>query len=113
MLRRHLVEYSYWCEQLRSSVFCKIEVPVQSKDGLPPEEDERGLVQTLDSVVDERDRVSKSTEKVNDEEGYLRFRGLDVLRILILALVIAEKQLTRCCRICILARKDYFDTKLD
>ena len=49
---------------LPGSVSPEGEVPVEAKNGLAPKEDERGLVQALDPVVDQGDSVPEGTKKV-------------------------------------------------
>ena len=82
-------------------------------DGLPPEQDERGLVQALDAVVDQGDRVSKSTERVSSGEGHLRLRGLDPGRVLVFLLEVGEESLARRGAVGILPRQHRFDAEVD
>ena len=82
-------------------------------DSLPPEQDERGLVQALDAVVNQSDRVPKSTERVSSGEGHLRLRCLDPGRILVLLLEVGEESLTRRGAVGILPRQHRFDAEVD
>ena len=69
------------------------EVLVESKHGLPPEQDERRLAKLLDPGVDQADSVPKGTDKVKDSRGYLRLRGLLPGGVLVRHLVVAEESL--------------------
>ena len=69
------------------------EVAVEGEDGLAPEEDEGGLMQLLDAVVDEADGGPKGTVEVSKEEDDLRFAGLEAGGVLVLLLVVGEEAL--------------------
>ena len=82
-------------------------------DSLPPEQDERGLVQALDAVVDQGDRVPKSTERVSSGKEHLRLRCLDPGRILVFLLEVGEESLAWRGGVGILPRQHRFDAEVD
>ena len=54
-----------------NSVSGEGQVSVETEDSLAPEEDERRLVQTPDSVVDQSNGVPKRTDEVRVTNGLL------------------------------------------
>ena len=95
------------------SIPCKGEVPVKAENGLTPEEDERRLVQSLDSVIDQIDSIPESTEQVISGVGYLPLGSLDSRWVLVLFLVVSKEQLTRCGIVRILTGQYCLDAKLE
>ena len=87
-----------------TSVASEGKIAVKPEDGLSPEENERGLMQALDAVIDQCNCVPKRTVRVSIEKMYLRFGCLNSSGILVLAFVVAEEQLTRCSTVSILPR---------
>ena len=86
-----------------SSVSLEVQVAVEPKDSLPPEENEGRLVKTSDPLVDQRDCVSESTKNVSSEQVYLRSRVFDTVGVLVLTLIVAEEQFAWGCIIGVLA----------
>ena len=72
----------------------EVEVLVESKDGLLPEQYEGRMSHLLDPSVDQADRVSKSTENVKAASEYLRLRSLLERWVLVRLLVVAKECLT-------------------
>ena len=73
------------------------QVLVQPHDSLLPEENERRLMHSLDSFVDQLDSVPKSTANVRHLKMNLRFGCLEVTWVLVLLLVVVEEKLAGCC----------------
>ena len=89
------------------------EVAVEGEDGLAPEEDEGGLMQLLDAVVDEADGGPKGTVEVSKEEDDLRFAGLEAGGVLVLLLVVGEEALAGRRGVGVLPGEDGLGAELD
>ena len=89
------------------------EVAVEGENGLAPEEDEGGLLQLLDAVVDEADGGPESTVEVSKEEDDLRFAGLEAVGVLVLLLVVGEEALAGCSGVGVLPGEDGLGAELD
>ena len=57
----------------------------------------------LDTLINEANGVPKFTVHVSDADEHLRLRGFYTVRVLVLLLVVAKEQLTRCCSVGVLA----------
>ena len=73
------------------------QVLVQPHDSLLPEKNERRLMHSLDSFVDQLDSVPKCTANVSHLKMNLRFGCLEVTWVLVLLLVVVEEKLAGCC----------------
>ena len=88
------------------------EVLEEPEHGPPPHQEERGLLELQDAVVDQPHGVPKRTEEVNEESLHLRLAGLEPLGVLQLLLVVAEEAFDGRSVVRVLAREDHFDAKL-
>ena len=73
------------------------QVLVKPHDSLLPEKNERRLVHSLDSFVDQFNGVPKGTADVSEFKTNLRFRCLEVTWVLVLLLVVVEEKFTGHC----------------
>ena len=89
------------------------EVAVEGENGLPPEEDEGGLMHLLDAVVDEADGGPESTVEVSKEEEDLRFASLEAIGVLVLLLVVGEEAFAGRSFVGVLPREDGLGAELD
>ena len=73
------------------------QVLVQPHDSLLPKENERRLMHSLDSFVDQLNGVPKGTADVSEFKTNLRFGCLEVTWVLVLLLVVVEEKLAGRC----------------